>query len=93
MQELLKRICHSVDDPIRESLKERLVSWEDGVSKDEFMSVFETVDGEESDRWTLVCLFYKLDVDDVMDETIQFETLVKVISAIKGIEYVAPGSR
>lgn len=37
-------------------------------------------------------MFYRLDMEDGFDETIKFETLVKVISLAKGLPYKEPAT-
>lgn len=43
---------------------------DDGISKDEFMSVFVQMLHGEIDIWALCCLFYQLDIEDTMDEIV-----------------------
>lgn len=59
--------------------------WENGVVKDEFLTAFED---QGIKKWDLICLFYHFDVEDTMDDVIQLETMVKLISGVKGIPYV-----
>jgi len=62
------------------------VGWEDGIVKDEFLSAFSNL-RQPIDKWSLVCLFYHFDLDDTADETVQLETIVKILSVTKGIPY------
>jgi len=82
----LLKITASIDQPIRENLKEMLMGWEDGILKDEFLSSFANL-RQPIDKWSLVCLFYYFDVDDVADETVHLETIVKLLSITKGVPY------
>ena len=84
-------ISKVIADPIRDSLKKMINGHDDGISKDEFMSVFVQMLHGEIDIWALCCLFYQLDIEDTMDEIVQLETLVKVLSGIKGVAYTPPG--
>ena len=68
-----------------------LTGWEDGVVKDEFLSSFANL-RDRIDKWSLVCLFYHLDYEDSSDETVQIETIVKIICATKGVPYEKPGA-
>ena len=85
----LPKLAESIDEPIRESLQRVLPGWEDGVVKDEFLEAFGNVG---IDKWSLVCLFYNLDDKDTPDDTIQLESLVKIVCATKGVKYANPGS-
>ena len=67
------------------------MGWEDGIVKDEFLSSFSNL-RDRIDKWSLVCLFYHLDIEDAEDETVQLETLVKIICATKGVNYEKPGA-
>lgn len=87
----LVKLANSIDTPIRESLQTMLMGWEDGIVKDEFLSSFANL-RDQIDRWSLVCLFYHLDYDDTADETVQLETVVKIICATKGVPYEEPGA-
>lgn len=39
------------------------------------------------DKWTLVCLFHTWDFDDTIDDIVQLETIVKLLSQVKGVTY------
>jgi hypothetical protein len=80
------KMAASIDQPIRENLKDMFMGWEDGILKDEFLGSFAHL-RQPIDKWSLVCLFYHLDVDDVADETVHLETIVKYLSDIKGVPY------
>ena len=67
------------------------MGWEDGIVKDEFLTSFANL-RDSIDRWSLICLFYHLDYDDTADETVQLETVVKIICATKGVTYEEPGA-
>ena len=58
--------------------------WEGGIDKEEFIAAFEN---QGIEKWNLVCLFYYFDVEDVMDDIVHLETMVKLISKVKGINY------
>ena len=80
----LLKLATSINEPIRENLQRVLPGWEDGVVKDEFLEAF----GDFGiDKWSLACLFYNLDEKDTPDDTIQLETLVKIVCGTKGVKY------
>jgi len=67
MNEAVITIATDLDTPFRETLQEKIMGWEDGVVKDEFMAAF----GDFGiDKWILVCLFHTMDGDDGIDETV-----------------------
>ena len=68
-----------------------LNGWENGVTKDEFLSSLANLP-DKIDKWSLVCLFYRLDYDDSADETVNIETIIKIIHATKGVPYAEPGT-
>lgn len=77
--------------PIRETLQSMLMGWQDGITKDEFLDSFSKL-RKPINMWSLVCLFYYFDVEDIADEVIQLETIVKILSKLKGVPYTRPGS-
>jgi hypothetical protein len=80
----LRTISNLVSEPVRESLKTWLSGWEGGIDKDEFIEAF----GEQGiGKFDLVCLFYHFDVEDTMDDIVHLETMVKLISTMKGVPY------
>ena len=79
INDALRKVADGVDEPVRETLKDMLMGWEDGIVKDEFLSAFSNLDSS-IDKWSLVCLFYYLDVEDVADEKVQLETIVRLVS-------------
>lgn len=58
-----------VDEPVRETLQQELMAYEDGISKDEFINSFQGFDGA-IDKWKLTCLFYTFDIIDGQDESV-----------------------
>ena len=58
--------------------------WEGGIDKEEFIAAFEN---QGIEKWNLVCLFYYFDAEDVMDDIVHLETMVKLISKVKGVNY------
>ena len=87
----LVKLASSIDEPIRENLQQMLNGWENGVTKDEFLSSLANLP-DKIDKWSLVCLFYRLDYDDSADETVNIETIIKIIHATKGVPYAEPGT-
>ena len=87
----LVKLASSIDEPIRENLQQMLNGWENGVTKDEFLSSLADL-RDKIDKWSLVCLFYRLDYDDSADETVNIETIIKIIHATKGVPYAEPGT-
>ena len=89
MNKAITTIASGIDTDIREELKSQIIGWEDGVVKDEFMSAFGNYD---IDKWTLVCLFHTWDFDDTIDDIVQLETIVKLLSQVKGVTYTQPSA-
>ena len=82
-------LASSIDEPIRETIQGMLMNAEDGIHKDEWLRGFGDL-REPIDKWSLVCLFYRLDIDDMADEMVQLETIVKVICTTKNVAYQKP---
>lgn len=78
--------------PIRETLQGMLMNWEDGIVKDEFLTAFSSGLRKPINKWGLVCLFYYFDVEDTADEVVHLETIVKILSNLKGVPYTKPGA-
>ena len=63
----MKQIANEIGEDIRADLQENIMGWEDGVTKDEFLSALNF----GIDKWTLVCLFHvTFDVEDGIDEIV-----------------------
>ena len=88
---LVAELAAQIDEPVRETLQQEVVDYEDGISKDDFIGSFQGLDGA-IDKWKLTCMFYSFDVDDGQDENVDFETLVKIVMEAKGLKYVPPGN-
>ena len=88
-QAVIQELAVQVDEPVRETLQRELQDDEDGISKDAFINSFQGFDGA-IDKWKLTCLFYTFDIVDGQDESVDFETVVKIVSDAKGVRYQAP---
>lgn len=92
VQQTLKALSSKIKDPVRLTMEKVFPgSWDGGIDKKTF---FEHMDklGVEATDWGKICLFYSLDVDDTADERVQFETIVKLVTACKGGKYDKPGA-
>lgn len=91
VNETLKKLASNIDQNVRETLQGKIFAdCGEHITKDRFLDAFEE-HGLSFDRWDLLCLFYYLDAEDGIDEEIKMETIVKLISDLKGVPYVAPG--
>ena len=74
----LKVFSAKINVPVRESILSLLEGHEDDgmISKDEFLASFTAIESAQINKWSLVCLFYRLDFEDGFDEMIRLETLV-----------------
>lgn len=77
MQDAMIEIATEIDVPIRETLQSKINGWENGITKDEFLMAFEEYG---VDQWLLICMFHHWDFDDEIDEIVQLETVVKMLS-------------
>lgn len=66
--------------------------WDGGIDKQTFFELMDQL-GVRATEWGKICLFYSLDVDDTADERVQFETIVKLVTATKGGKYEKPATQ
>ena len=89
MQDAIIQIATEIDVPIRETLQSKITGWENGITKDEFLMAFEE---HGIDQWLLICMFHHWDFEDEIDEIVQLETVVKILSQIKHVPYEEPSA-
>ena len=86
----MMKLKNDVKVPIRETLQGMFPGWADGIEKDEFIEAFEN---KGYDPWGVICLFHVLDYsDDAVDNKLDLETLVKILSKLKGVPYEKPAA-
>ena len=81
----LVSLANCTDVPIRENLQAKITGWQNGISKLEFLKAF-PFPSDSIDKWSRVCLFYDMAVDNKVD----LEAIVESICKAKNMTYQKP---